>query len=587
MLKQLTTLVLALALCAGSMATTGCTPTASDVLVIAVEGQPKSLDPRLGSGDGVSARLHQIVFDSLVRKNERFEFVPHLAESFSQSLDAKTFTFTLRKGVKFHNGQELTSADVKYTYESILDPNLKSPVAASFARIEAIDTPDPLTAVIRCREPYPQLLGDLVAIPVIASGTGATPGSTPLGTGPFKVVDMSEQVVELEAHAEYFLGAPAVKKLRIRVVPDNNTRELELQSGGVDLAINSGFQPDTVAKMQSDPSLQIVIAPGTNIAHLGLNTTDDALKNAKVRQALALALNREQIITTILQGQARAADAIMPPESWAYEDAIARYPFDVAKAKALLDEAGFKDPDGDGPAVRFTVEFLTANVGLAPSVAQIVQEQWKAVGVGVNATSFERATFFERLNQGNFDAYFITSVGANQTPDVFGWAYYPTYWGADRSDLDAAAGKVRGAADADAAAADMQAMLAIVERKQFCPSVDVDRLIAEAKAAPDAATRRAKLLSVYDLLTSRGGGNRMRYCNPMLADLILKAERASNRDEKRALFGQIQKAVADDVPQIYLWYQANVVVARKRVGSIAIDPSGSWYFLQKVTLAAS
>ncbi len=538
-------------------------------VVIAVESQPKSLDPRLGSVDSVSARLHSIVFDSLVRKNERFEYVPHLAETFEQSPDARTFTFHLRKGIKTHNGRELTSDDVKFTYESITSPELKSPVAASFARIESIETPDPLTVIFHCREPYYQLLGDLVAIPVMVNVPNAGKG-LPVGTGPFKVVDASEQTIELEANEDYWQGAPAIKKLRVRVVTDNNTRELELKSGGVDLAINSGFAPDTIAKMATDPDLQVIKGPGTNIAHIGLNTTDEVLRNVKVRQALACALNRDQVISTVIQGQARPADAIMPPESWAYEPAVTKYQFDIQRAKQLLDEAGYKDPDGDGPAVRFTIGFTTSNTGTAPAIAQIVQEQWRAIGVGVTPEQFERVTFFERLSQGNFDAYYIVSVGANQTPDVFSWAYYANYWAADRKELDAAA-----------TAGDTAKMLEILGKKEYCALPEVDRLVTDARAAsPDA--QKAKLLEAYALLTSRGAGNRMRYCSTAIDEAVLKAERSSSREEQKALYSQIQVAASNDVPQIYLWYQDNVIVARKRISNVAIDPSGSWYFLQNV-----
>jgi peptide/nickel transport system substrate-binding protein len=532
-----------------------------DALVIAVESAPKSLDPRLGSGDSVSGRLHQIVFDSLVRKNERFEYVPHLAESFDRSPDAKTWTFKLRAGVKTHNARELTSADVKFTYESIKDPDLKSPVAGSFSRIASIDTPDPLTVVFHCSEPYYQLLGDLVAVPVMVDVPNAGKG-LPVGTGPFKVVDATEQTVELEANADYFLGAPSVKRLRVRVIPDNATRELELKSGGADLAINSSFGSDQITKMKTDPDLNVLTGPGTNIAHIGLNTTDEVLRNVKVRQALAFALNRDQIISTVMQGQGRPADAILPPESWAYDKDVTKYPFDVARAKQLLDEAGFKDPDGDGPATRFKLEFVTSNVGIAPQIAQIVQEEWKAVGVDVNLSQFERVTFFDRLNQGSYDAYFAISVGGNQSADVFSWAYYGTVWGQDRADLDAAK-----------AANDWAKARAVLDRKQYCSSPELDKAIA----ASDLST-------VHDLLTSRGAGNRMRYCNPTINDEILQAERSNDRNEQLALYTQIQKTVSDEEPQIYIWYSDNIIVARKRVGNMQIDPSGAWYFLQKVTV---
>lgn len=573
---------LAMHVAAGTLGCSSCSSiTGGDAVVIAVESAPKSLDPRLGSIDSVSARLHQIVFDSLVRKNDRFEFVPHLAESFTRSDDAKTYTFKLRAGVKTHAGKDLTSADVKYTYESIASPDLKSPVAAAFSRIASIETPDPLTVVFNCREPSYGLLGDLVAIPVIADKSGDG-GAIPVGTGPFRVVEAGEQAVELEANAGYFLGAPKIARLRVRVIPDNNTRELELKSGGVDMAINSGFAPDTVAKMQSDPELQVTIAPGTNIAHIGLNVNDEVLRDAKVRRALALALNRDQIIATVMQGQARVADNILPPESWAYDPATPPIPFNVGEAKRLLDEAGHPDPDGDGPAVRFTIGFTTSNTGSAPAIAQIVQEQWRAAGVGVEPEQFERVTFFDRLGSANFDAYYIVSVGANQTPDVFSWACFPSYWAPDRKDLDAAAAKLKAAADDAAIRAAAGEVTAILDRHAYCPSQEVDGLVVRARSGQPAEAR-ALLLSAYDLLTARGAGNRMRYCSPFIAEKVLEAERSADPQRQRALYATVQQTLALDRPQIYLWYTANVIVSRKRISDIEIDASGAWYFLQKIS----
>ena len=535
----------------------------ADTLVIAVESAPKSLDPRLGSIDSVSARLHQIVFDSLVRKNERFEYVPHLAESFEGSPDAKTWTFKLRAGVMTHSGRDLTSADVKFTYESIKDPELKSPVSGSFSRISSIDTPDPLTVVFHCTEPYFALPSDMIAVPVMVEVPNAGKG-LPVGTGPFKVVDVTEQSVDLEANENYFLGAPSVKKIRVRVIPDNATRELELKSGGADLAINSSFGTDQVGKMKGDPDLNVVVGPGTNIAHIGLNTTDDVLKNLKVRQALAWALDRDQIIGTVMRGQGRAADGFLPPESWAFATDAPKYGFDLARAKRLLDEAGYPDPDGDGPGVRFSLEFATSSTGVAPAIAQIVQEEWKAAGIGVNLSQFERATFTDRINQGSYDAYFNISVGGNQTPDGLAWAYYGSAWGQDRSDVEDAY-----------TANDWSKMQVVLDRKRYCSSPE----LAAAIAAKDIS-------AVHDLLTSRGAGNRMRYCNPAVNDELLRAERAPDREDQKALYQQAQRTIAEEVPQIYVWYSDNIIVSRKRVGNIRIDPSGAWYFLREVTAAS-
>ncbi len=363
-------------------------------------------------------------------------------------------------------------------------------------------------------------------------------------------------------------------------MPDNNTRELELKAGYIDLAINSGFLPDTVAAMRADPDVQVVVAPGTNIAYIGLNTTDEVLSNRLVRQALAYGIDREQIIDTLMRGTARLADGVMPPESWAYAADVQTYGYDPARARALLDAGGFPDPDGNGPAPRLSLTFTTSNVGLSPAIAQIVQEQWRRIGVEVTTEQFERQTFFDRLNKGSFDVFFNTGVGWNQTPDAFAWIYYGK--SADPA-LDTLVKQIRAAETPESASGEVAAFLAILARGSFCPVTRLDELIGKAAGA-DASERRDIVLAAYDLLTARGGGNRSRYCSREMNDLILRAEQATTKEEQSALFADIQRTAAIDVPLAPLWYQGNVLVARGRVGNLAIDPSGSWYFLREVTL---
>jgi peptide/nickel transport system substrate-binding protein len=578
-LRRLVTSIIALALGLAGLASCG-TENNGDTLVLAIEAVPKSLDPRLGSVDAASARIHQLLFDTLVRKDARFDIVPHIAESVDQSPDAKTFTFKLRPGITFHDGRELTSADVKYTFDSIRSPELKSPVAAAFNRIESIETPDPLTAIFHAREPYYTLLGDLVAVGVIATGTGDAAGIVPVGTGPYKLEAHDEQTIELAANDGYFGGAPKIKKVRVKVVAQNNTRQLEISNGDTDLAVNTSFSPDTVKQMQMDPDLQVVITPGTNVAYVGINTQDKVLSDARVRRAIALGLDRKTIIDTLYQGQARSADGILPPESSAYEPTLTKYERDISGAVSLLDQAGYPDPDGAGPQPRLSLDFTTTNVGLAPQIGQIVQEQLKAVGIAIRLNQYELSTFFERLNNGQFQLFYAMLVGGNQSPDIFQSAYHSRYKDAT---LDAAAQKVRAAGRAEDVAAEIATMSEVLDRKGYCPSTEVDRLLAAARTA-EPAVKRQKLLEAYDLTSARGSLNRGRYCNPALDDLIIRAERSTDPAEKRSLYGEIQKTASRELPQIYLWYPANVVVARKRLGNIAIDPSGAWYFVKDVTL---
>jgi ABC-type transport system substrate-binding protein len=304
------------------------------------------------------------------------------------------------------------------------------------------------------------------------------------------------------------------------------------------------------------------------------------LSDARVRRAIALGVDRQTIIDTLYQGQARLADGLLPPESSAYEPLLTRYQRDVAGAVSLLEQAGYPDPDGDGPQPRLSLEFTTTNVGLAPQIGQIVQEQLKAVGIAIRLNQYELSTFFERLNNGQFQLFYAMIVGGNQSPDIFQSAYHSRY---KDPNLDAAAQKVRVAERAENVTAEMGTMLEVFGRRGYCPSTEVERLVAAARSA-EPAVRRQRLLEAYDLTSARGALNRGRYCNPALDELIIRAERSTDPAEKQSLYGEIQKTVARELPQIYLWHPANVVVARRHLGNISIDPSGAWYFVKDVTL---
>src|SRR5262249_15347475 len=150
-------------------------------LVIAIELLPRGFDPRFSTGNTYSARVMQLVYDTLLVKDENFEFVPSLADKFIESEDHKTFTFHLRSGVMFHNGKQLTSADVKYTFDSLLSPQLKSPIRGAVDKITSIETPDDLTVIFHAREPFYTFVANLPAIGIIPNGAGLEMGSAPIG----------------------------------------------------------------------------------------------------------------------------------------------------------------------------------------------------------------------------------------------------------------------------------------------------------------------------------------------------------------------------------------------------------------------
>jgi ABC-type transport system substrate-binding protein len=250
----------------------------------------------------------------------------------------------------------------------------------------------------------------------------------------------------------------------------------------------------------------------------------------------------------------------------------------------LLDEAGFADPDGDGPQTRLRLSIITSTTQLSRNIAAILQDQLRQVGIGLELLSLETATMNDRLAKAQFDLFYRIGLGFNQSTDGFQLVYHSRYQNAEFND---AIGKLRASSDPAQMRPLFDTLAAVLGRHEYCPSEEVKRLAEQAAAldsTTDAAQKRTLYLRISGLLTDRGGQNRMRYCSSQVDDWIVAAERANDRAAKVALYSQIEKTVADELPQIYLWYPANVLIARKRVANIQLDPSGSWTFIAKLTL---
>jgi peptide/nickel transport system substrate-binding protein len=555
-------------------------------LVIAIETAPRGFDPRFSTGFPTSARIMQLVYDTLLVKNEKFEFVPSLAEKLDESEDHKSFTFHLKQGVTFHNGKPLTSADVKYTFDSILSPATKSPIRGAVEKIVSIDAPDPLTVIFRASEPYYTFTGNLPAIGIIPEGAGEELINAPVGSGPYRFVSYNEgDAVHLEANARYWGGPPNIARVRVKIVTDNSTRQAELMSGEVDLAYNAQFDPETIRALARRSDMQIEIGDGASIGYLGLNTTSvSSLANPKIRQAVAYAIDREVIIHRLLRDQARAASAILPPGHWASSASVTVYNHNEDRAKQLLDEAGRADPDGDGPQSRLKLSIITSTTQLSRNIASIIQDQLRRVGIDLELLSLESATMFDRLSKAQYDLYYLIGLGFNQSADVFQFVYHSRYQNPQFNDAIA---RLRATNNPAEMRPIFEQIAAILARREYCPSEETERAAEQAAAldsTADAAAKKQMYMKVASLLTDRGGQNRMRYCNPDVDRLIVEAERANDRATKIELYSRLQKIISDDLPQIYLWYPANVLAARTRVKNISIEPSGSWYFIAKLTL---
>lgn len=394
----------------------------ADELVMMLEKTVTTFDPRK-SADSADERMRQLIFNALTHKDAKFEPVGDLAESFTASPDYLTYTFKLRSGVKFHNGKPLTSADVKYTFDSLMTKGFQSPKAADFVRdVAAIETPDAQTVVFRCKNPYPGLPNSVVAVGIVPEGLGDAQARQPVGTGPFKFTSYaSDQEVLLAANDDYFGGKPNFRTLRIKIIPDNSTRESELRKGSVDLAINADFEPVTVESLKKAPGLKVEQTDGTNLAHLGLNLTDPILRDARVRQAIAYAIDREAIIRDLMLGQAKPANSVLPASHWAFEAGVTAYNYDLEKAKQLLEAAGRK-ADGDKP--RFKLRLKTSTISATRKVAEMMQEQLRRAGIDLEVQSLESQKLNQDITDGNYQMYIRVMVGGNQSTDIFRYAYH-------------------------------------------------------------------------------------------------------------------------------------------------------------------
>ncbi len=409
----------------------GCRTRNSAVVTIALDSEFTSLDFLAGKTVPASAeRIRSLIFNTLVRKDKNFDYEGELAKEIKDLDGGATISFVLRDGIKFQNGAPLKAADVKYTYEKLQASD--GAKAASFfetvngqktPHITAIETPDDKTVNFKLSRPTlkNQLLSNMVAIPIIAEGTFETQKDTPLGTGPYKFVkaDMVQNIVDLEANNEYWEGAPKIQKLQVKVIKDSNAVQSSLKSGQLDIAPTMiNLAPDTVESLGKDPNLKADKFDSANVQILTVNVSSAPLDNVKVRQAIAYGIDRKEIIDNMLLGQGKIAHSILPEESWAYSTGTT-YEHNTAKATQLLDEAGFKDPDGDGPQMRFPAAIklsISAGNSSQSQYAQIIQDQLKRIGVAIEIVPVEFAALTEQWRLGQFQITMNRWVGGNQDP---------------------------------------------------------------------------------------------------------------------------------------------------------------------------
>ena len=404
----------------------------SSTLTMIIESSPTNLDPRVGI-DAYSERIDNLIFDGLLTRDEHFQVQPGLAERW-EIPDPLTYIFHLRHGVRFHDGQPLTSRDVKYTFDLVLHGQIVTTKAAVYRFVDRIETPDNFTVVFRLKQPFVTLLWNVSdgAMGIVPYGSGAEITTHPVGSGPFRFIraEQDKEVV-IERNHHYWGEKAHLERVRFAVVPDTTTRALELRKGSADLEINA-LTPDMVLSLERDPHLAVLRAPGSVLNYLALNCRDPILRNLAVRQALAHSIDRQPMLQYLRRGFARPAATVLPPESWAYNPDIPGYDYSPERARHLLEQAGFPLRDG----VRFHLTMKTSMEEDARLLAAVLQQQFRDVGIALDIRSFEFATFFSDVTKGLFQLYPLRWIGGNEDPDIFEYAFdsdkFPPH-GANRS----------------------------------------------------------------------------------------------------------------------------------------------------------
>jgi peptide/nickel transport system substrate-binding protein len=377
-------------------------------LQVDIETSPISTDPRVAT-DVFSSRVNELVFDSLVRIDERGQFVPDLAESIERPDDLR-IVFHLKRGIRFSDGREFTARDVKFTYQSILDPALRSAKRGGLKQLKSIEAPDDYTIVMTTWGPYAPAM-EMGMYGIVPQGTppASATAVSPPGTGPFRMTRYTRDDSVWLQRNPYRPGPEGSPEgIVFKIVPDPTVRALELTEGVCDVAPND-VEPEVLPYLLAQANIAVNEAPGTTYQYLMFNFRNPALRDLRVRRAIAYAIDRKAIVKSFLRGTARLASGMLTPENWAFDGNVTLYDYDPATANRLLDDAGY--PRGeDGMRVLKLIYKTTPEGG---RLGEAIQAMLRQVGIRVFIRSNEFATFLGDLDKGNFDITSLRWIGIN------------------------------------------------------------------------------------------------------------------------------------------------------------------------------
>ena len=406
-------------------------PSYGDAIVVASIGDANTLVPILAS-DSASQDICGLVFNGLVKYDKDINLIGDLAEGWEIKEDGLVIIFHLRRDVRWHDGEPFTAHDVEFTYKKLIDPTVKTPYSGDFERVKSLEVPDDYTVKVTYKEPHSPGLSSwgmrMMPKHILENEdlSDTKFSRAPIGTGPYKFKGWrtGEKIV-LVVNTDYFEGRPYIDRYIYRIIPDQATIFLELQTQGVD---EIGLTPLQYSRQTDTEFFKRYYRkykyPAFGYTYLGFNLKDPKFKDKRVRLALDYAIDKEEIIRGVLLGLGRVSTGPFPPESWAYNKDVVPIPYDPKRARELLKEAGWEDRDGDGWLDKDGTKFkftLITNQGndQRKIAAEIIQRRLKEVGIDMRIWIIEWATFLTKfIDVRRFEAV-ILGWGLSRDPDAY------------------------------------------------------------------------------------------------------------------------------------------------------------------------
>lgn len=398
-----------------------------DELVFVNYRDIRDLNPHLYAGEMYA---QEMLYETLVGFDENGGFKGVLAESWDISPDGKTYTFHIRDGVKFSDGEVCDAYAIKANFDAIIENKTRHTWLEMMHLLVGISAPDSKTFVIELSKPYYPLLTELSVTRPFAmiSPKAMKNGSTKdgvekyIGTGPYVLSEVvTDEYAVFEANPNYWGEQPKIKKITVKVIPDNQTRIMALEKGEIDLIFGKNMiDVDSIKKFKDNKDFTVGISDPTSTRQIVLNTTNDILKDKKVRYALQHATNKQAISDGIFYGVEPPADTLFSKTIPNCDIDLKPYTFDVATAEKLLDEAGWtKGADGirtkDGRALELNLLYNSDSV-TEKSISEYLQSEYSAVGIKLNISGEEEQSYRDKMKAGNFDMVFNICWGSPYDP---------------------------------------------------------------------------------------------------------------------------------------------------------------------------